>query len=130
MARSFLTNKTLLVLLFLPILPLGPGILSPSWADIYRHQDENGVVHFTNVPTDSKYQLFYKEYQKGQASLPSKGMGKPLSSKISHSTKVPFLRSHIDEASQQYGVDPKLVEAVIHVESNFDPQALSPKGAQ
>lgn len=130
MVRYFLTIKILLALLILPIIALGLGILSPLWADVYRYQDEDGVVHFTNVPTDSKYRLFLKEAQKGQASLPSKGIGKTLSSKISNSDKVTFLRNHIDEASQQYGIDPKLVQAVIRVESNFDPQALSPKGAQ
>ncbi len=88
------------------------------------------MVHFTNVPTDSKYQLFYKEYEKGRTSIPSKGIGKNFSSKISYGGKVSFLRDHIEEASQQFGVDPKLIQAVIHVESNFDPQAISPKGAQ
>ncbi len=36
----------------------------------------------------------------------------------------------IHKASRQYGLDPRLVEAVIRVESNFDTAAESPKGAQ
>lgn len=36
----------------------------------------------------------------------------------------------IRKASEQYGLDPRLVEAVIRVESNFDTAAESPKGAQ
>ena len=88
------------------------------------------MVHFTNVPTDSKYQLFYKEYQKGRTSIPSKGIGKNSFFKNLLWRQVSFLRDHIDEASQQFGIDPKLIQAVIHVESNFNPQAISPKGAQ
>jgi soluble lytic murein transglycosylase-like protein len=38
-------------------------------------------------------------------------------------------KSYIHSASQQFGVDPALVEAVIQVESGFDPNAISHKGA-
>lgn len=36
---------------------------------------------------------------------------------------------HIQEASQQYGLDPDLVAAVVRAESGFRTRAVSPKGA-
>lgn len=38
--------------------------------------------------------------------------------------------SEIDAASAQWGVDPMLVRAVVHAESAFNADAVSPKGAQ
>lgn len=43
--------------------------------------------------------------------------------------KVPSLKEIISKASVKYGLDPRLLEAVIRVESNFDVSATSPKGA-
>jgi hypothetical protein len=122
-----LLTKNLYWFLFLLVAPVLPGIPGLIQADIFRFQDEKGVVHFTNVPADSKFQLFFKEYEKTK--LP-KGSPKTFSSRNFNLNSLSQLTPHIDEASQQYGIDPKLIQAVIHVESNFDPQALSPKGAQ
>lgn len=36
----------------------------------------------------------------------------------------------VEETSRRYGVDPLLVESLIHVESNANPAVTSPKGAQ
>jgi len=40
------------------------------------------------------------------------------------------IREVIGRTSSQFNVDPKLVDAMVRVESGYDPKALSPKGAQ
>jgi soluble lytic murein transglycosylase-like protein len=106
------------------------GISNPLRGDIFRFQDEKGVVHFSNVPVDSNYKLFFKEYEKNRTAPAAKGSPKTAAARSAALYNLTLLTPHIEEASQQYGIDPNLIQAVIHVESNFDPQALSPKGAQ
>ena len=84
-----------------------------SHADIYKYVDKEGVLHFTNVPTSSGYELFMRE-------RPSKKSNKYSSSKYDH---------FISEASIKYGVSFKLLKALIKVESNFNPKAVSKAGA-
>jgi len=69
-------------------------------------------MHFTNAPTSSRYQLFIKD----------KSLG-PLftTNKYDH---------YISLASEAHGVAFPLLKAVIKVESNFNPRAVSRKGAQ
>ncbi len=45
-------------------------------------------------------------------------------------TRGSLYRQEIGEAARRASLDPKLVEAVIAVESNYSRKALSPKGAQ
>ena len=90
------------------------GVVLPVEADIYRYIDENGVMHFTNVPTSSiqNFKLFLKE--------------KPQVINRYSSKKYDAL---ISEASERHGVSFPLLKAIIKAESDFDPHAVSKKGA-
>jgi soluble lytic murein transglycosylase-like protein len=49
---------------------------------------------------------------------------------VSESTPAPTISSHVKEAARRYAVSEELVVAVIEVESQFNPRAVSPRGAQ
>lgn len=85
---------------------------APALADIYRWIDENGVVHFSNAPTDVRFRLYLKE---------TNLTGKQFIEKYDRS---------IRRQASIHGVDPNLVKAVIRAESGYDPNAISKKGAQ
>jgi soluble lytic murein transglycosylase-like protein len=82
-------------------------------ADIYRYVDENGVMHFTNAPTSGKFKLFMRER-------------KVFISKLDSNLFDPI----ISDASRKYGIEAPLIKAVIKAESDFDPNAISNKGAR
>lgn len=80
-------------------------------ADIYKYVDENGVVHFTNAPNHKKYRLIIKD---GRDS-------KYNENRYDHIIK---------NLCKKYSVETALVKAIIKAESDFDPNAVSKKGAQ
>ena len=84
-------------------------------ADIYRYIDDKGVMHFTNAPTSSKhkYKVFLKEPTRRK--------------QYRSSTKYDHL---IADASQRTGVSVPLIKAIIKAESDFNPTAVSKKGAK
>jgi soluble lytic murein transglycosylase len=92
------------------------GFLAPlgeSRGDIYAYKDRQGVIHFTNAPTSSRYRPIIRERGRNSAG----------------SLTVRF-EEMIRSAANRYGVDPHLVQAVIKVESDFNTEARSHKGAQ
>ncbi len=92
------------------VLVLSFGLADESSADIYRYVDENGVVHFTNAPTHGKFTL----HRKGSA--PAAGTLTDLSELIS---RYAFM----------FNLEEALLRAVIRAESNYNPSAVSSKGA-
>ena len=88
---------------------------SPVQADrIYYATGEDGTIRLTNAPESGRYHTY-------------------LVSGHSPGTEVapPGLYSEpIRLAARKFGVDPNLVRAVIAAESNFNPEAVSPKGAR
>ncbi len=67
------------------------------------------MIHFSNVPTDRRYRPI------------ESGAPVPLSPQAVEGT--------IARVAMRYRVDPALIKAVIKVESDFDPRAVSASGA-
>jgi len=36
----------------------------PARADIYRYEDEAGIIHFTDAPTDKRFKFFMRDLKK------------------------------------------------------------------
>lgn len=135
-SRLLLTVFLLLVIL----LPFSAG------AAMYAYVDARGICHYTNTPGDGRYKL---------RNSPPRRLGSPedtlLRTIADRSRSNPLVRSamapayllrtappmapqslngHIQSAAMRHQVDPLLIKAVIQAESNFDANAVSPKGAQ
>ena len=83
-------------------------------ADIYMYIDSNGILHFSNVPTSSQYRLYIKE-------RPGRSLEDGNSRRFD---------TIIREASKIHGISEPLLKAIIKTESNFNPRAVSKKGAK
>ncbi len=98
-------------------------ISAPVVADIYKYEDDAGVLHFTDAPTDKRFKIFMRDIKKDRKLR--------TSFKLSACNRNPQeFESIINSCALEYGVNKSLVKAVIHAESGFNPAAVSPKGAQ
>jgi soluble lytic murein transglycosylase len=85
----------------------------PALAVMYTYVDENGVVHFTNVPSDPQYMPVVRARTRA----------------VTQDADPNFFDAMIRQAAKRYQVDPRLVKSVIRAESNFDYLAVSRMGA-
>jgi soluble lytic murein transglycosylase len=112
---------------------------------VYRYVDDRGVVHLTNVPADKRY----AEYRVGSAGGSGKGI-LILMRRAASATYIPGFTQPVSysiasrlgagksdaydqlilRAARRHGLPPALVKAVVKAESNFQPNAISDKGAQ
>lgn len=92
-------------------------------ARVFRFVDGDGVVHYSDTPTDPRSRPIPDWTPAASARgrvAPSPGPSRPL---------APFAGA-IRAAAARHGLDPRLVEAVVLAESAGNPVAVSPKGAR
>jgi len=135
-----LLSGLLFVMLSLPV---------SAGAAMYAYVDARGICHYTNVPGDGRYKLTERTSRRIDspedrltqtiARRSSNGlarmgmMGGNYNGDYNHRlfrTAPQTLDRYIKLAAINHQVDPLLIKAVIKAESNFDPSAISPKGAQ
>ena len=80
-------------------------------AAMYSYVDQDGRLHFTNVPADPRYRKV------------------PGFKAIRNAATYGLYGDLIRSAAERYSLDPELIRAIIKVESSFNPYAVSEKGA-
>lgn len=93
---------------------LGLVVKEGAWAGtIYVYEDSHGVLHFTDLPDSERYTP-YRTWPEDERNAVSREQ----------------ILNFVQTCSRQYGLDPKLIRAVIQVESNYSPRAVSRAGAE
>lgn len=108
--------------LYVALILLTLACAAVSHADIYKFEDADGVIHFTDAPTDRRFKIFMRDIQKDRRLRTNFGFGKL-------SRNPAEFDSIINSCASEFGVDKSLVKAVIHAESGYNPNAVSSKGA-
>ena len=95
---------------------------------LWGYVDGAGVAHFASTRIDGRYEQVLRETDGRR--VPGKTQGTDgLLTWLEISPDVKALQPVLDEAAQATGVDEELLKAVITVESNYNPRAVSPRGA-
>jgi hypothetical protein len=107
---------------------------TPAGADIYHWKDADGVDHFTNRPTASPGAKVYLKGGSAPATAGGANVVRPGVTPFAPQDRDPGRYTRFDEfirqASALYQIPEALVRAVIKVESDYDPRAVSYAGAR
>jgi cell division septation protein DedD len=116
-------NRLFRASLILPLLIL----ICPEYSSAnsyYYKKDSNGVVYYTNIdPKSSGFKKIGSPWGTFRGTPKSQ---RGYLNKYKYSDKFD---EHINSTAGWYGIDPLLIKAMIKVESNFNPEAVSPQGA-
>ena len=93
---------------------------STAEATVAAYLDGQGKIHYVRGKNDraNKFTRIYQGKTNSRVARPSKNSSSQT------------INAFIQAAATEHGVDPLLIKAIIKAESNFDPTAVSPKGAQ
>jgi soluble lytic murein transglycosylase-like protein len=94
-------------------------------AEVYKYIDQDGVVHYSNVPTDPRY-------KKIASGARTRLKFKPAAryTQVFIPKPVAAYNNFIQEGSQRFNIPEPLIRAVMAVESANNPAAISEAGAQ
>ncbi|MGB4347407.1 MAG: transglycosylase SLT domain-containing protein [Burkholderiaceae bacterium] len=96
---------------------------APATADVYQFIATDGTPHFSDSPTDSRFRLLLRSEDK------SNGVSKERSVLAGSRGFRQRFEAEISAAALTSQIDADLLHAVIETESNYNPRAVSPKGA-
>jgi soluble lytic murein transglycosylase-like protein len=110
---------------------VGLVLLAPRarGGELYSYVDADGVIHFSNAPSDPRYRRVRTRASGGgvyRSAPPVQGRVRPASGGEGSYERW---RAHVRAAAGKYNLPEALLLAVMAVESNFDPAAVSEKGA-
>lgn len=119
--------RALLFALSLSLIP------AAAHADIWGYVDPQGDAHFATEKLDGRYQLFMRGTgtldASRQAPASASAESTPLMRYLSQHPNLKKYEQLLNQAADEYQLDPALLKAVMAAESGFNPQAVSPKGA-
>jgi soluble lytic murein transglycosylase-like protein len=106
-------------------LALGLGLAGPARAAVYAYTADDGSVSLSNVPTDDRYTILIPAANEG---APPAAAPAAIPDAAALLAKAGYA-GLIDQVSRAYGVESALLHAVVFVESRYNPNAVSKKGA-
>jgi soluble lytic murein transglycosylase-like protein len=103
--------------------------------EFYSFVDADGVIHVTNVPQDGRYRRLRERPATDGGVHRIAIQGRParaaraVPATAASARRASAWEEHIQAAAEKYGLAPPLLKAVMAAESNFNPAAVSDKGA-
>lgn len=103
---------------------LAAVLLVPAYAqaEIYKYRGPDGSLHFTDRPMGGGYKLMWRS---GKSSK-RKGNYSLAKMRENKSRLTPL----IEKVAKEQRLHPGLLHAIVRIESAYNPQAVSKKGAQ
>lgn len=92
----------------------------PAFAEIYWFTDSEGVMHFSNVPTDKRYIPFAGPNRAVDDKTGARRAGSPAKARYEATIKA---------IADAYALESALIHAIVSAESAYDASAVSRKGA-
>lgn len=106
------------------------AIKSATGADIFFSESADGTIRYASQALDKSYRIYLRDDKPKALAAPlaRASVSRPVAVETRRQTSS-TIAALVEELSRKHQLDPALVHAVIGVESNANPRAVSPKGA-